>query len=167
MNAATDLEPGFRIREATVADVVLLARHRAGMFRDMGRLKAGWEASLVRATADYLRDALPRGEYLGWVADSVSSSPEPVGGAGVQLRSILPRPRPSGEGIELGPEAIILNVYVEPAWRRRGVGEALMRSVLSALAERKVTRIVLHASDDGRRLYQRLGFVPTNELRLE
>ena len=97
MNAATDLEPGFRIPEAAVADIVLLARHRAGRFRDMGRLEADWEASLVRATADYLRDALPRGEYLGWVADSVSSSPEPVGGAGVQLRSILPRPRPTGE----------------------------------------------------------------------
>ena len=167
MNAATDLEPSFRIREATVADVALLARHRAGMFRDMGQLKADWEASLVRATADYLRDALPRGEYLGWVAESPSSSPEPVGGAGVQLRPILPRPRSTGEGIELGPEAIILNVYVEPAWRRRGVGVALMRSVLSALAERKVTRIVLHASDDGRRLYEHLGFVPTNEMRLE
>ena len=25
----------------------------------------------------------------------------------------------------------------------------------------------LHASDDGRRLYERLGFVPTNEMRLE
>jgi ribosomal protein S18 acetylase RimI-like enzyme len=85
----------------------------------------------------------------------------------VQLRPILPRPRPTGEGIELGPEAIILNVYVEPAWRRRGVGEALMRSLLRALAERKVTRIVLHASDDGRRLYERLGFVSTNEMLLE
>jgi ribosomal protein S18 acetylase RimI-like enzyme len=47
------------------------------------------------------------------------------------------------------------------------VGEALMRSVLTALAERKVRRIVLHASDDGRRLYERLGFVPTNEMWLE
>jgi hypothetical protein len=47
------------------------------------------------------------------------------------------------------------------------LGEALMRSVLSALAERNISRIVLHASDDGRRLYQRLGFVPTNEMLLE
>ena len=69
--------------------------------------------------------------------------------------------------IELGPEAIILNVYVEPAWRRRGVGEALMRSVLTALTDLKVRRIVLHASDNGRRLYERLGFVLTNEMRLE
>jgi ribosomal protein S18 acetylase RimI-like enzyme len=58
-------------------------------------------------------------------------------------------------------------VYVEPPWRRRGVAEALMRALLSALAERGIRRIVLHASDDGKRLYQRLGFVPTNEMRLE
>ena len=42
-----------------------------------------------------------------------------------------------------------------------------MRSVLAALADRKVGRIVLHASDEGRRLYERLGFVASNEMRLE
>ena len=161
------LEPAFHIREATAGDVALLAQHRAAMFRDMGQLPPEAEPALVRATVDYLREALPRGGYLGWVAESTSSPPEPVGGAGVQLRPILPRPRSGAGGIELGPEAIILNVYVEPAWRRRGLGKALMRSVLSALAERNISRIVLHASDDGRGLYQRLGFVPTNEMRLE
>jgi ribosomal protein S18 acetylase RimI-like enzyme len=162
-----ELEPVFRIREATTRDVALLGSHRAAMFRDMGRLAREAEPALVRATADYLRDALPGGEYLGWVAETMSSSPQAVGGAGVQLRPILPRPRSGAGGIELGPEAIILNVYVEPAWRRRGVGEALMRSVLGTLAERSISRIVLHASDDGRRLYERLGFVPTNEMLLE
>ena len=157
----------FRIRLATIADAPLLARHRAAMFRDMGRLAADWESALVEATADYLRDALPRGAYLGWVAESMRSAPECIGGAGVQLRPILPRPRPAGDGIEHGPEAIVLNVYVESAWRRRGVGEALMGAVLTAMTERKVHRIVLHASDHGRRLYERLGFVPTNEMRLE
>jgi ribosomal protein S18 acetylase RimI-like enzyme len=161
-----DSGPDFQVREATVDDIPLLARHRAAMFRDMGQLAIDWEAELVRATDGYLRDALPRGEYLGWVAEG-GSSPKVIGGAGVQLRPILPRPRPASGGIELGPEAIILNVYVEPAWRRRGVANALMGSILGALAERKVRRIVLHASDDGRTLYERLGFVPTNEMRLE
>jgi len=160
-------QPTFQVREATVVDIPLLAGHRGAMFRDMGRVASDGEAALVRATVEHLRDALPRGEYLGWVAQSTASPPEPIGGAGVQLRPILPRPGSAGGGVELGPEAIVLNVYVEPAWRRRGVGEALMRSVLTALAERKVRRIVLHASDDGRRLYERLGFVPTNEMRLE
>jgi ribosomal protein S18 acetylase RimI-like enzyme len=163
---ASKLPVTFQVREATATDIHVLARHRAAMFRDMGRLPPDGEAALVRATADYFRDALPRGEYLGWVAQA-SSTDEPIGGAGAQLRPILPRPGSAGAGLELGPEAIVLNVYVEPAWRRRGVGEALMRSVLDTLSTRGIRRVVLHASDDGRRLYERLGFVRTNEMRLE
>ena len=90
-----------------------------------------------------------------------------IGGAGVQLRPILPRPASAGAAVELGPEAIVLNVYVEPARRRGGVAEALMQTVLSALARLQIRRVVLHASDAGRGLYERLGFVPTNEMRFE
>jgi GNAT superfamily N-acetyltransferase len=153
----------FRIRLARVPDIPVLARHRVMMFADMGKLAASQADSLERATASYLHQAMPRGEYLGWVADAAAA---PIGGAGVQLRPILPRPD-SGEAIELGPEAIILNVYVEREWRRRGVAEAMMRTALETLAARGIRRIVLHASDDGRRLYERLGFVPTNEMRLQ
>ena len=156
----------FAVREATGSDIQLLARHRASMFRDMGKLPTSEEAELQRATEAYFTDAMPRGEYLAWIADSIGPPGAAIGGAGVQLRPILPRPRiPAGE-LELGPEAIVLNVYVEPEWRRRGVAETLMRTLLAALAERGISRIVLHASDDGRRLYERLGFALTNEMQL-
>jgi ribosomal protein S18 acetylase RimI-like enzyme len=158
--------PSFVVRQAGALDIPVLARHRGAMFRDMGQLASHQGEPLAQATAAYLRDALPRGEYLAWVAEDKATPPVTIGGAGVQLRPILPRPRPGADDLELGPEAIVLNVYVEPAWRRRGVGEALMRAVLDALAARGIRRIVLHASDNGRRLYERLGFVPTNEMRL-
>jgi ribosomal protein S18 acetylase RimI-like enzyme len=167
MSIAIPHTPSFRIRAATPADVSLIAGHRAAMFRDMGALAPDAEEQLIRATAGYLRGALPAGEYLGWIAESATSGSEPVGGAGVQLRPILPRPRPRDGGVELGPEALVLNVYVVPTWRRRGVGEALMRSLLETLAARNVRRIVLHAAADGRRLYERLGFVATNEMRFD
>ena len=163
---ASAAQHAFSIRQADADDIPLLARHRAGMFRDMGQLAPHQEEPLAHATASYLRDALPRGEYLAWVAEDHMTPPTAIGGAGVQLRPILPRPQGGAEDLELGPEAIILNVYVEPAWRRRGVGEALMRAALDALARRGIRRIVLHASEDGRRLYERLGFAPTNEMRL-
>ncbi len=159
-------QPLFAVRQAVATDIPLLAYHRAAMFRDMGKLAAHQEERLEQATAAYLREALPRGEYLAWVAEDKGTPPAAVGGAGVQLRPTLPRPRPDTDGLELGPEAIVLNVYVERAWRRRGVGEALMLAVLDTLAARSIRRIVLHASDDGRRLYERLGFVQTNEMRL-
>jgi len=157
---------GYRIRPAEASDIPDLARHRAAMFRDMGQLAAHLNDSLERATASFLEVAMARGEYLAWVAENGAAAPSIVGGAGVQLRPILPRPRPGTEDLELGPEAIVLNVYVEAAWRRRGVGEALLRAVLDALAVRGIRRVVLHASPDGRRLYERLGFVVTNEMRL-
>ena len=54
------------------------------------------------------------------------------------LREALPRG--DTEDLELGPEAIVLNVYVEPAWRRRGIADALMRALLDALAARGIRR---------------------------
>ena len=156
----------FIVRQADAADIPHLARHRAAMFRDMGQVAPPLDEALEHATAAYLREALPRGEYLAWVAEQNGTPATVIGGAGVQLRPILPRPRPGSDNLELGPEAIVLNVYVELAWRRRGVADALMRTLLNALAVRGVHRVVLHASADGRRLYERLGFVPTNEMRL-
>ena len=155
----------FGVRLAVEADVPVLARQRVTMFRDMAKLAAVLEEPLERASAEYMRAALPRGEYLAWVAED-SANGDIIGGAGVQLRPILPRPREGVLDLELGPEAIVLSVYVEPAWRRRGVGEALMRTLLDDLARRDIRRVVLHAADAGRRLYERLGFVPTNEMRL-
>jgi len=160
------MSPPFTVRQADARDIPHLARHRVAMFRDMGQLTTELEELIERATAAFLRDALPQGEYLAWVAEDTGSPVAIVGGAGVQLRPILPRPRTGTGDLELGPEAIVLNVYVEPAWRRRGVAEAMMRALLHDLAARGVRRIVLHASPDGRRLYERLGFVATNEMRL-
>ncbi len=154
------------LRKATAKDISALAHHRAAMFHDMGSLATHQIGPLERATASYLREALPRGEYLAWVAEHHAQVPSIIGGAGVQLRPILPRPRPGSDELELGPEAIVLNVYVEPEWRKRGIADALMRALLHELAARGIRRVVLHASDDGRRLYERLGFVATNEMRL-
>src|SRR4029450_9467738 len=81
----------FSVRRAGADDIPTLARHRAGMFRDMGKLPADKSAALQQAPASYLRDALPRGEYVAWVAEDASTPPVIVGGAGAQLRPILPR----------------------------------------------------------------------------
>jgi len=161
-----DARSSFGVRLAVARDIPVLARQRVTMFRDMAKLAAVLEEPLERATAQYMRDALPRGEYLAWVAEKTGSRLTIVGGAGVQLRPILPRPREGVVDLELGPEAMVLNVYVEPDWRRRGVGEALMRTLLDELATRRIRRVVLHAADAGRRLYERMGFVATNEMRL-
>jgi ribosomal protein S18 acetylase RimI-like enzyme len=60
----------------------------------------------------------------------------------------------------------ILNVYTEPAHRRRGMARALMQIALEWCANNQVDAVILHASVEGSPLYESLGFTPTNEMRL-
>lgn len=153
------------IRLATVLDSAVLGEHRAAMFRDMGTGHPSSDAALHRAAREYFRRAIPSGEYVGWVACPAGDPALVVAGAGVQLRSLLPRPDPHGHLLLAGQEGLILNVYVTPTWRRRGVARRLMLEILAWAPTAGVGRLVLHASTDGRPLYQALGFRDTNEMR--
>jgi len=156
----------YRVRAATPADVPLLARHRVQMFADMGRLAPGSGEDLRAATEPVLGEWLAAGTYVGWLAEPAARPGLVVGGAGLQLRPMLPRPSRDGASLLTGPEAYVLNVFVERAWRRRGVATALMAFVLGYAQERRLRVVTLHASAEGRPLYEKLGFAPTNEMRL-
>jgi GNAT superfamily N-acetyltransferase len=135
------------------------------MFSDMGQLPADLYPDLVSRTLTYLHEALPSGEYIGWLASAQSG--DVVAGAGVQLRRALPHPltRTGEHRVSDGRSAIVLNVYTEHPWRRRGLAALLMQHVLEWALAADIDTLVLHASDDGRALYERLGFVQTNEMR--
>lgn len=155
------------IRAATEADAPVLARHRVEMFRDMGRLASDAVAEALRAAAEpELRAWLAAGSYIGWLAEPAGRAGEVVGGAGLQIRPLLPRPSPDGSEVLPGPEGYVLNVFVERAWRRRGVAALLMGRLLAYARDRGLRTITLHASVEGKPLYERLGFAPTNEMRL-
>jgi GNAT superfamily N-acetyltransferase len=157
----------FRIRPATPHDAPVLAKHRVEMFRDMGRIADEDTAAELRAaTESLIGEWIAAGTYVGWLAEPVARPGLVVGGAGVQLRPMLPRPARQGPGNFAGPEGYVMNVFVERAWRRRGVAALLMDVVISYARERRIGVVTLHASDEGRHLYERLGFVPTNEMRL-
>ena len=157
----------FHVRYATALDLPTIARHRAEMFRDMGTLPAQAYPALVEATMTYLERALPTGEYVGWLAVPVAHPDTVVGGAGLQLRRILPFPyqTASGSAIGFGRQGLVLNVFTEEAWRYQGVARLLMETVLEWARVQGLESVVLHASAEARGLYERLGFAATNELR--
>ncbi|WP_045234703.1 GNAT family N-acetyltransferase, partial [Deinococcus pimensis] len=62
--------------------------------------------------------------------------------------------------------AYVLNVFVEPGDRGRGLARTLMDHLLAEARARDVRVVALHASGLGRPLYERMGFTPTNEMRL-
>ena len=66
-----------------------------------------------------------------------------------------------GSGISYGRFGVVGNMVVGPAHRRRGIGAAILEAVLAFLDECSVRRVELSATDAGRPLYARYGFVPT------
>jgi GNAT superfamily N-acetyltransferase len=158
----------FVIRAATVDDRRVVAHHRSAMFFDMGSLDAAAVGALKDAAERWLEGAMPRGEYLGWLAVSSTDPSHVVAGAGVQVRRVLPFPQRSADGrssVAEGRQAIVVNVYTEPEFRRRGLARRLMEAVIEWARTTKLESLVLHAARDGEALYRSLGFEPTNEMR--
>ena len=158
----------FLIRRATDADIPIVAHHRTAMFLDMGRAAPSIAADLESATQEFLRDALPRGEYVGWLATPAATPHMIAAGAGAQLRRVLPFPRrrsDKSEHVAHGRQAIVVNVYTEPPFRRQGAARQLMQQVLAWARTSGIESLVLHATPEGRPLYEQLGFASSNEMR--
>lgn len=157
----------FSVRHARVEDAPVIAWHRARMFQDMGMVSPATFDALQNEARLWTERALASGEYLGWLGTPKDQPEVIAGGAGVQLRQVPPHPfRPPREGaVAKGKHAIVLNVFIEPEWRRRGLAKLLMEQILRWARSEPLDQLVLHASDEARRLYEQMGFVATNEMR--
>jgi GNAT superfamily N-acetyltransferase len=63
--------------------------------------------------------------------------------------------------------AFINAVYVKPDYRRRGIGRELMNRAIAWARDRRCNRVRLRTSEDGRALYESVGFVAGREMELE
>jgi len=154
----------FEVRRATARDADIIGWHRARMFQDMGDV-SGDAFEILRARArSRLEQWIDSGNYVGWLATPAGKPEMIVAGAGVQLQPILPRPRDVST-IGEGRQGTIVNVFTEPQWRRRGIACLLIQEIIIWSRDEKLDRLILHASDEGRSIYEKLGFVASNEMR--
>ncbi len=153
------LPDGFYLRRASATDVETLVAHRRAMFHDMGYND---EVALDDMSAKFRVWVLQRinaGEYLSWLV----YAPDGSVAAGTGLWLMDWPPHMVGKGPRRGN---ILNVYTHERFRGQGLARELMEAVLRWCRENHVDTIILHASNDGRNLYESMGFIATNEMRL-
>jgi len=154
----------FKIRRATLRDADVIAWHRARMFQDMADVSGDAFEILRTKSRTRLEQWLDSADYIGWLATPADKPETIVGGAGVQLQPILPRPVDTST-IGEGRQAIIVNVFTEPQWRRHGIASLLVKEIVTWSKDQRIDRLLLHASDEGRSLYEKSGFVASKEMR--
>jgi GNAT superfamily N-acetyltransferase len=148
------------IREAAASELAIILHHRRSMFRDMGEGTVEELDRMVEVAGPFLARALADGSYHHWLA--LDGSDRVAGGGGVLLG-----PWPANPKDACTQRAVILNVYTEQEFRKQGIARQIMLSILAWVQERGFRAVNLHASTEGRALYEKLGFAATNEMRLK
>jgi GNAT superfamily N-acetyltransferase len=148
----------YELRPVTPDDLDLVCRHRREMFRASGRSDEV-VAAMDAPFRAWLQPRLAAGDYFGWIVEAGGA---PVAGLGMMVIDWPPHPSHPTQG----RRGYILNVYVEPQHRGRGLAKMLMARATDEGRRRGLAFMVLHATAMGRPLYERLGWAATSEMSI-
>jgi ribosomal protein S18 acetylase RimI-like enzyme len=147
------------VRDARIADLPEIAEHWLAMFEEVGKhQEAEFDPHWRQRFVDYFSERIRSGDAAYFVA---IDNDRVIGTAGALLTDGYPA---AIHGIRNG---YIFGVHVDPPYRGQGLATRLTELTIAFLQTRKPWAIRLHASPFGRRIYEKLGFTPTNEMQLQ
>ena len=143
-------------KKASIADLEILTETRITVLRAANKLSENVDMSEVKAkSCEYYRRALQDGSHIAYL---VFDGDIFAGAGGVSFFQVMPTyHNPSGR------KAYIMNMYTSPEYRRRGIAYKTLDLLVQACKEQGITVISLEATDMGRPLYKKYGFVKMND----
>ncbi|HLI96712.1 MAG TPA: GNAT family N-acetyltransferase [Candidatus Baltobacteraceae bacterium] len=157
-NSSSEVRSAIECRAAGADEYPAAAQLRADMALEMGSDFDGAAADWRTKFAAYFGGKQAVGGAQLFLAYDGEA---PIGCA---IISILDHYRRYVFGTEVG---FINAVYVHPDYRRRGVANRLMRLAIAWARERGCRSVRLRSSDEGRFLYEQLGFREGREMELD
>ena len=144
-------------RRATVDDCATITRHRKAMFADMREADELVLDEMAANFEPWVRRMIAADKYAGWIT---SEGERAFGSAGLLILDWAPHfldPACDQRGY-------ILNVFVEPEHRGRGIAKALTLECMAEAKRRGIGIVALHASKKGQPVYEKLGFKASTEM---
>jgi ribosomal protein S18 acetylase RimI-like enzyme len=127
------------------------------MFAEIHTLDESLMTALERRSVSWTERMIREGKYYGWIT---TDGDRPVASAGLLILDWPPHPfDPEGE-----LRGYLLNVYVEPEFRKRGLAHELVERCMAGARRRGIRVVTLHSSQAARPIYERFGFHATNEM---
>ena len=142
-------------KKAKLEDIDILTKTRIEVLKAANQLPDNTDMSEVeRETYNYYQKALRDGSHIAYL---VFDEDRFVGAGGVSFFQVMPTyHNPSGN------KAYIMNMYTHPEYRRKGVALKTLDLLVKDAKNKGVTAISLEATDMGRPLYEKYGFINTD-----
>lgn len=142
----------FEYKKATTKDIAELVRTRVIVLRAANKLSDDVDMSIVEQESyAYYKRALETGEHMAYLVYDKETF---IGAGGVSFYQVMPTyHNPSGK------KAYIMNMYTAPEYRRQGIAFHTLDLLVKAAKERGISQIALEATDMGRPLYEKYGFM--------
>ena len=151
------VQPAPFVRLATPADAQALAELRwAFRVANAGESSEPREEFLERCRQWMLPRLSGGSAWRCWVAEADGRL---AGNLWLQVIEKIPNPVPEPE-----THVYITNVYVAPAKRGSGLGEALVKAAMEYASEIGADSAILWPTDRSRTLYERFGFEVSNDV---
>lgn len=141
----------MKIRFARIDDLADLVELRMQLFQELGEINdIKPNADLRDATARHFAQSFEDHRTVSWLAEDQDRK--------IGCGSIVEFVRPPYAGNLTGREAYLLNMYIVPDRRRQGVAKQLLDAMLEYAEQEGYGKVWLNASQDGKPLYERVGF---------
>ncbi len=145
----------FEYKKATLQDIDELVHTRITVLRAANKLSDDVDMSNVEQESyEYYKRALICGEHVAYLVYDEETF---VGAGGVSFYQVMPTyHNPSGR------KAYIMNMYTSPEYRRKGIAYRTLDLLVKEAHEQGVSQISLEATQAGRVLYEKYGFIKMN-----
>lgn len=142
----------LRYERAAAHELDRLTQTRMEVLRAVHKLPKGADmGELEERSFQYYQKALRDGTHIAYLA---LDGDRFVGAGGVSFFQVMPTyHNPSGR------KAYIMNLYTDPAYRRQGIAYRMLDILVQEAKAKGVRAISLDATEMGRPLYEKYGFV--------
>jgi GNAT superfamily N-acetyltransferase len=128
-----------------------MVHHRLAYLTEMqGIREESYLKILKKHLIRFFEKSITNGSYFGVIAEINNKA---AGYGGMVIRHI-----PGDLNKPFYLEADILNMYTLPEFRRMGVGQAIVKAIEKEAVILGISKLTLHTSKDGEKLYRSSGF---------
>ena len=142
------------IRRANLDDIELLIRLRIDyLTEDTGSLTQDESFAIQKQLREYLPKAISNNSFISILAE--------IDETVVSAAFLVISERPANPSSITGITGTLLNVITYPKYRREGIATKIIEKIIDESKKEGVSSIDLMATEDGKPLYEKMGFTIT------